>query len=148
MMFTAMRKFAVFSGRARRKEYWQFTLLTVLVGIVASMLDSIFNLHRANGSGVLSHGVSAGFLLPSLAVLVRRLHDVGRPGWLVPLWCVLVVVAIVGFVSPQTWVKVLTAVPAVVGALSSVYYSLRNGDVGPNRYGPDPKTPDLAGVFD
>ncbi len=89
---TVLTKYAVFSGRARRSEYWWFTLFSVIVSIIFSIID------RAIGNPILGLLVSLALLLPSLGVSVRRLHDTGRSGWwifigLIPLigWIVLIV---------------------------------------------------------
>ena len=79
---TCMRKYVTFSGRATRSEFWWFRLFTVLVNFSASFVGKlifmstfiIFFLY-------LSTIISLILLLPSLAVAVRRLHDVGRSGW-------------------------------------------------------------------
>jgi uncharacterized membrane protein YhaH (DUF805 family) len=85
---TCLRKYATFSGRARRSEYWWFTLANVLAAIVATVVDQIL------GTSVISLLVSLGLLLPSLAVAVRRLHDTDRTGW----WCFIALVPLVGAV--------------------------------------------------
>ena len=76
-------KYADFSGRANRPEYWWFMLFLVLVSAGASMV-----------SPVLSGLFSLGTLLPALAAATRRLHDTGRSGW----WQLVVLVPIIGFV--------------------------------------------------
>ena len=83
---TCMRKYVTFSGRATRSEFWWFYLFTVLVNFAASFVGNlifmstfiIFFLY-------LSTIISLILLLPSLAVGVRRLHDVGRSGWWIPV---------------------------------------------------------------
>ena len=84
MLFTALNKYAEFSARARRKEYWQFILLSLLVGIVAGVLDAMLGLKLGTGraaQGPIATIANLALLLPSLAVTVRRLHDTGRTGW-------------------------------------------------------------------
>ena len=84
---TCFRKYIVFSGRAQRPEYWYWFLFEVLVSILAAIVD-----HAIFGTkiGLISTLTGVGLLLPSLAVAVRRLHDIDRSGWwiligLVPL---------------------------------------------------------------
>lgn len=72
-----LKKYAVFSGRARRQEFWMFTLFSVIISIVLAIIDN------AMGSIVLGLVYSLAVLLPSLGVAVRRLHDTGRSGWFV-----------------------------------------------------------------
>ncbi len=68
-------KYATFSGRASRSEYWLYTLVQLIVLGIALTLDIV------TGLGVLYPLVSIALLLPSLAVSVRRLHDAGHSGW-------------------------------------------------------------------
>lgn len=92
---SCFQNYATFSGRARRPEYWYFVLFTTLVSIGLSIIDTtLFGLRVSPLSSIFSLGV----FLPGLAVLVRRLHDTDRSGWLallglVPLvgWIVLIV---------------------------------------------------------
>ena len=93
---TAMgSKYATFAGRARRKEFWYFNLVFTILYIICSIIDSAAALHfETLGWGILSSICWFGFLIPSLSVSARRLHDVGKSGWfiLVPiynivLWC-------------------------------------------------------------
>ena len=79
----ALRKYAVFSGRARRQEYWMFVLINLVITVVLSRLGSL---------AVLSGIYALGMILPSLAVGVRRLHDTGRSG----SWLLIVLVPVVG----------------------------------------------------
>ena len=78
-----LKKYAVFSGRARRKEYWMFSLFNIIVafgiGLVAGIIAAI--LHSPGIIGLLSVAYSLGILIPSIAVGVRRMHDLGRNGW-------------------------------------------------------------------
>lgn len=96
---TCLSKYADFSGRARRSEYWYFVLFNILVSIVASVLDAVLGTDfDGMSNGLIGVLASLALLLPSLAVGVRRLHDTSRSGWwiligLVPLigWIVLIV---------------------------------------------------------
>ncbi|MFC5799867.1 DUF805 domain-containing protein [Streptomyces formicae] len=73
-----LKKYAVFSGRARRKEYWMFTLFHVIALIVLMIVDF------AAGTTPLIYGLYAlATFLPSLGVTVRRLHDTDRSGWFI-----------------------------------------------------------------
>jgi uncharacterized membrane protein YhaH (DUF805 family) len=76
-----LRQYADFSGRAGRKEYWMFVLVNSIFSIVPSTLDWIFGTVGQNGiMGVIYFLYMAGVLVPTLAVIVRRLHDTGRSG--------------------------------------------------------------------
>ncbi|MBI1208480.1 MAG: DUF805 domain-containing protein [Azospirillum sp.] len=85
-------KYATFTGRASRSEFWYFYLFYILVYIGACVIDA------ALGAPVLSTIVSLGLLLPVLAAQVRRLHDTGRSGW----W-ILIVLTIIGGVVLLIW---------------------------------------------
>ena len=77
------QQFADFSGRARRKEYWMFTLFNAIVAFVISLiLGIIVRLTGILALSYLSYIYTLAVLVPSLAVCVRRLHDVGKSGWM------------------------------------------------------------------
>lgn len=82
-----LKKYAVFEGRATRREYWMFTLVNTLI-IIASMFMLVFSL---NVITIISLYVIAT-LLPTIAVTVRRLHDSGKSGW----WYLLTFVPSIG----------------------------------------------------
>lgn len=79
---TCLSKYATFTGRASRSEYWFFVLFTFLVGLVAGIIAGIV------GSEVLGYAIQIAFWLPGLAVSIRRIHDVDKSGWfiLVPIY--------------------------------------------------------------
>ena len=76
-----LKKYAVFGGRARRKEYWMFVLFNLIFAIVASALDTVILGVAFDGFGPLYVVYTLAVLVPGLAVSVRRLHDVGKSGW-------------------------------------------------------------------
>ncbi|GAB3874111.1 DUF805 domain-containing protein [Hymenobacter segetis] len=108
-----LKKYAVFSGRARRKEYWMFVLFNLLFSIAAGVADYVLT---GTGSGAISGLYAIAMLIPSLAVGVRRLHDVGKSGW----FTLILFVPLVGVI----WLLVLDCT---------------EGNAGENEYGPDPK---------
>ena len=77
----ALKKYAVFEGRARRREYWFFALFVVLISVVLTIIDSMIGTMTSQGAGILSGLFCLAVLIPSLAVGARRLHDTGRSGW-------------------------------------------------------------------
>jgi uncharacterized membrane protein YhaH (DUF805 family) len=112
-----LKKYAVFTGRARRKEYWFFVLFHVLIFLLFVMIDGLTGtLNEATGFGLTSSLYSLAVLIPGIAVLVRRLHDIDRSGW----WVLLGLVPFVGGI-----------VLLVLAALDST--------PGENRFGPNPK---------
>ena len=91
-----LKNYATFSGRARRKEYWMFFLISALISIVLTLLDILLGTYSVEyEAGLFSGLYSLLILIPSIAVVVRRLHDTDRSGWwilisLIPLICVIV----------------------------------------------------------
>ena len=69
-------KYATFSGRARRKEYWMFILFNMLVAFGVNIVDAVLGME-----GVLAAGYSLAVLIPAWAVFTRRMHDIGKSGW-------------------------------------------------------------------
>lgn len=113
---TVLTKYVVFSGRARRSEYWWFVLFSIIVGIVAGLVDRALGSSPADGTGVVAGLASLALLLPSLAVQVRRLHDTGRSGW---------------------WV--LLNLLVVIGQIVLLVFYVQDGARGSNRFGDSPK---------
>lgn len=110
-----LRKYADFTGRARRKEYWLFTLFLVVASFLAGILDAALFGYLWYDAGPAGLIFMLGTLVPSLAVSVRRLHDVDRTGW----WLLLALVPILG------WIVLLV-------------FAVQEGSRGPNRFGEDP----------
>ena len=120
-----LKRYAEFSGRSRRKEYWMFFLLCLVVALVIGFVEGMLGLSGMIGPyGPLSTLFLLAILVPSIAVGIRRLHDTGRSGW---------------------WI-LIAFVPIVGGLILLVFYVLE-GNRGPNEYGPDPKGEDLANTF-
>ncbi len=84
---TVLKKYAEFNGRASRAEYWYFVLFNVIISIAISIIEGILGLSK-NGSGFLSWFYSLAILVPTLAVAIRRMHDVNKSGWfiLIPIY--------------------------------------------------------------
>ena len=78
--FEVFKKYAVFNGRARRKEYWMFFLFNLIVSFIIGILDGMSG---NSGAGQMSAGMvySLATIVPSIAVGVRRMHDVNKSGW-------------------------------------------------------------------
>jgi len=106
----AIKKYADFSGRARRKEYWMFYLMYIVLFIVVNIIDSMI------GAPLFTLVFVFGLFVPSLAVLVRRLHDTGRSGWMM----------------------LISLIPLVGGFI--VLYFLVQDSQEENKFGPNPKT--------
>ncbi|GEB32028.1 DUF805 domain-containing protein [Brevibacillus parabrevis] len=82
-----LKNYVGFSGRARRTEYWMFTLFSVIISLVLMLIEYLVGLPQS-----LSSLYSLAVLLPSLGVSVRRLHDVGKSGW----WLLLGLIPLIG----------------------------------------------------
>ena len=100
-----LKNYATFSGRARRKEYWMFFLISALISIVLTLLDILLGTYSVEyEAGLFSGLYSLLILIPSIAVVVRRLHDTDRSGWwilisLIPLIGVIVLFVFIGLDS-------------------------------------------------
>ncbi|EMJ3465381.1 DUF805 domain-containing protein [Vibrio harveyi] len=105
-----LKKYAVFNGRARRKEYWMFFLFNLIFSFVLGFIDGIL--------GTVFIGTIYGLvvLIPGIAVTVRRLHDIGRTGW---------------------WV--LIGLIPLIGLIVLIVFAATDGNKGSNEYGANPK---------
>lgn len=149
---TCLAKYATFSGRAGRPEFWWFMLASVLAQAVATGADRLF--FAAPGSGAGSGGPLSGILgllmaLPVLAAGWRRMHDLGRPGWHSILQhLVLIASGAVGIVvafatgGPESPFAPAISIGPVVLAVATYAFVVWNlaspGEPGPNRFGPEP----------
>lgn len=78
-----LKQYSNFKGRARRKEYWMFTIFNIIFGGIAMTLDSVFGIAiEGVGYGPLYGIYVLVLFIPGLAVAVRRLHDIGKSGWM------------------------------------------------------------------
>ena len=91
-------KYAVFSGRASRSEYWWFALFLFIAGIVTSIIDVMIMGYSSENFGPINAIFSVITFLPGLAVGARRLHDIDRSGW----WQLLVF-TIIGIILLVIW---------------------------------------------
>ncbi len=110
---TSLGKFADFSGRSSRPEYWYFLLPVIVILIVANLIDSIL----LDGMPILGTILGLAALVPTLSAGVRRLHDTDRSGW---------------------WL--LLALVPIVGGLALLYLYCQPGSPGENRFGPEPSS--------
>ena len=90
-----LKNYATFSGRARRKEYWMFFLISALISIVLTLLDILLGTYSMEyEAGLFSGLYSLLILIPSIAVVVRRLHDTDRSGW----WILISLIPLIGVI--------------------------------------------------
>ena len=90
-----LKNYATFSGRARRKEYWMFFLISALISIVLTLLDILLGTYSVEyEAGLFSGLYSLLILIPSIAVVVRHLHDTDRSGW----WILISLIPLIGVI--------------------------------------------------
>lgn len=176
-MILPLKRYAQFSGRSPRREYWMFFLFNIIVQIVLTTLDNVLGLgghHNSYSSagasgyvagggasgGVLSGLWSLAILIPSIAVAVRRLHDIDRSGWWLVAPLLLIPVAMVTALmrlgaNPDAamagfgiFFLIAGLLAGIMGIVLLVWFCM-HGTRGPNRFGPDPYAPigDLHETF-
>lgn len=118
-MHALTEKYADFSGRARRSEYWNFVLFNILGSVLATGIDLVL------GMSLVGLIYSLVVLVPGIAVTVRRLHDTDRSGWMLLIG----LIPIIGFIVLLVWF-------------------CTEGTIGRNSYGPDPKNPEKDDIID
>ena len=112
-----LKKYAVFGGRSRRKEYWYFFLFNILISIVLMIIDGLTGtLSLEAGMGLLGGIYALAVLIPGIAVTVRRLHDTNHSGW----WLLIVLVPL-------------------IGAIVMLVFMVKDSQPGENQHGPSPK---------
>ncbi|NLN60224.1 MAG: DUF805 domain-containing protein [Deltaproteobacteria bacterium] len=116
-----LKKYAVFSGRSRRKEYWMFFLFNIIIGLVLGLVEGIAGIAGQSDQSILATLYMLAVLVPGIAVGVRRLHDTGRTGW---------------------WL-LISLVP-LIGAIVLFIMLVQDSQAGENQYGPNPKLPEAA----
>ena len=115
--FEVWKKFATFSGRARRAEYWYFVLFNIIAAFIFGFIDGYTgNFNPEIGFGPLGGLYTLAAIIPGFAVGIRRLHDVGKSGW----WLLIGIIPLIGWI----WIFVLI---------------VTEGDSEQNQYGPNPK---------
>lgn len=106
-----LKKYAVFNGRARRKEYWMFFLFNIIISIILGFVEGL-----VGSPGIIGLLYSLAVIIPGIAVTVRRLHDTERSGW---------------------WL--LTAFVPLIGAIVLLVFMAQDSKSGQNQYGANPK---------
>jgi uncharacterized membrane protein YhaH (DUF805 family) len=113
-----LKKYAVFEGRARRKEYWYYFLFNILIAFVLGFIDNATGLVSSEFNiGLLGTLYTLAVLIPGIAVSIRRLHDTDRSGW---------------------WL--LLALIPIIGGIILLVFMVFDSTPGDNRFGSNPKT--------
>ena len=137
--------YANFSGRARRSEYWYYTLCGAIIGLLLRGVDYLIGLDYE----IVGTLYSLAVFIPGLAVLVRRMHDIGKSGWYIVYFMIPTFIA--GFWFGFSIVSAGNSgfsgwiiIPLLLLIITSIWMLVllcREGDSGTNEYGPDPKRP-------
>jgi uncharacterized membrane protein YhaH (DUF805 family) len=126
----ALKNYADFSGRARRKEYWLFTLYNIIIFVALVTLGALVGFPGgAEGVFVFVAFYMVGVLIPALAVSVRRLHDTGRSGW----WLLLYFVPFGAYFVP------FGAYFVPFGAIVVLVFLVQDSNPASNKFGKNPK---------
>ncbi len=111
-----LKKYAVFSGRARRKEYWMFFLWNTIIIVILEIVLAMSLVEKSPVGMYLYWLYVLAVVIPNLAVFVRRLHDIGRSGW---------------------WI--LIGLIPLIGLIVLIVFGVTDSQPGDNKYGPNPK---------
>ena len=112
-----LKQYADFGGRARRTEFWMFVLFNIIFSVVASLIDRAIGFRiGAIQMGIIGLIYSLAVLIPALAVSVRRLHDIGKSGWMI----------------------LINLIP-FIGWIWFIVLMVKDSQPGENQYGPNPK---------
>src|SRR6056300_678601 len=106
-----LKKYAVFNGRAQRKEYWMFLLFNIIISLGLTFIEALISI-----SSTISGIYNLAVLLPGMGVSIRRLHDTNRTGW----WL------LIGLIP-------------ILGAIVLIVFMAQDSQVDENQYGLNPK---------
>ena len=134
----------VFRGRATRAEFWWWQLFNVAIQIVGSIVDAVTGL-----PGILGTLLGLALLIPSISLATRRLHDINKSGWWQLLWllpvAIGIIIALVSWIADlHDWAFYGTAIAilivfTLIVVVLLIYWYVRQGDDGSNKYGEDPR---------
>lgn len=143
----ALRQYADFGGRARRTEFWMFLLVSNLISLGLRLVDATLGLH-VGGFAVLATGYFLAVLTPSVAVMVRRMHDTGNPGWrLLPIASAYGACTLVAFLAArmESAARGTVAIVALLAAMIVLIWFIVSmaipGEPHQNKWGTNPKNP-------
>ena len=131
-----LRKYAVFSGRASRKEFWMFNLFNNLIWFAIAFLSGVFV--GFIGAYTLTRLYTLAVLIPDFAVPVRRLHDTGRSSW----WLLIGFIPFIWFCYKVDtfWWSLIGFIPLLIGAIALSIFFVLDSTKGNNKYGANSKS--------
>ena len=153
---TVFRKYFVFSGRARRSEFWWWMLFTFLASIILSILDIVLFDITIQQYSPLNNLFSLLTLIPTISVTARRLHDINKSGWwqLLPfIPGILIGVGVVAMATSESMgamaiIAIIGALALLVSVIVLIVWWATDGHKGDNRFGHSPKYGGQATAFD
>ena len=135
---TCFNKYASFSGRAPRSEYWWFYLFLFLGNVVSTTLDTLLIDGGPDSGGPITSLFTLVCVVPALAVTARRLHDVDRSGWWQAAPAGLGIVGVLTSLAGALILSMAALLAAVIITFLLLFWLIQKGSTGPNRFGPDP----------
>ena len=146
-----LKKYADFTGRAPRAEYWWFYLLVVVAYLIGMIIDSTINSRLFGPYGMVMLAVFVALVVPTLAAGVRRLHDTNRSGWwmLGPILPYGIALALIGpsmanpGVATGMGIAGIFMLIGMIAAIALFVFFVLPGTRGPNRFGEDPYAGEL-----
>ena len=154
----ALRQYADFKGRARRKEFWMYTLFVIIFAMIAIILDFVLGLRLPIVEfGVLYTLLGLALFIPSWAVLVRRLHDIGKSGWWCLIWLIPTIMgtvqSVIFIINFENWLysqflmfnswllfgTLVYLVGLIVCCTILIVFCCTDGQPGENKWGANPK---------
>lgn len=138
---TCFRKYATFTGRARRAEYWYFNLFQLLFGLLIYFL---LRFVPYNTIGAIVIIANIFLFIPWLAVSARRLHDIGKSGWyIVSLMIIPSIGVLFTNLSTMMYLWLFFFIWALLGLIQLLLWSIKKSSEGDNQYGPSPLYKDI-----
>ncbi|GAP75104.1 hypothetical protein W04_1623 [Pseudoalteromonas sp. SW0106-04] len=113
----ALKRYADFTGRTRRKGFWMFVLFYLIFYVIAAVIDGVI------GTILFTSVLSLALFVPNIAITARRLHDTGRSGWM----------------------QLIALIP-LIGAIVLLIFLVQDSQEGDNDYGANPKEGNIEGA--
>ncbi|MDR3001018.1 MAG: DUF805 domain-containing protein [Fibromonadaceae bacterium] len=131
-----LKNYANFKGRARRREFWGFTLFMYITVFILSIFDTI--IFGEDGTSILSYSYLLAVLLPGFAVYVRRAHDIGKSGSWIVIYFFIYIISSLGFLIEGSSNAVVTGA-SILSMIFTIVLGCIDSQTGENEYDPSPK---------